>query len=615
MDGNWTYRFFSPSALEPCGWMDRQLRLQAEGLCGHLDQVWPDIRDSRWIGGDREGWERVPYWLDGFINLAWLLKDKGLQQRACRYIEAILAQQQPDGWICPCADEERSHYDIWAAFLICKVLVHYENCTADPRVEEAVYRAMQRLYIHMENHSLFNWAAARWFECLIPLLWLYERRPEPWMKDMAACLKMQGFDYDGLLKHWPYHSPQEKGRWNLMTHVVNLAMALRSEALYCAMMGTEDTGFASRMLETLLQDHGMPIGHFTGDECLSGNDPTRGTELCGVVEAMYSYEVLLALTGEDRWTDQLEKLAFNALPAAISPDMWTHQYDQMSNQIQCSQLSRIHFQTNNHEAHMFGLEPHFGCCTANFGQGWPLLARTSILKSENGLAVGAIVPCRLNTVIEGVPVICTIETNYPFNDGYRVVVKTESPVRFELSLRIPAGAKNAYVDKRKMESQLRCCISRVWEGEQTIDVRFSYDAVMEDWADGMAYAARGPLVFALPIGERWERREYSRDGVERKYPYCDYEIFPTTAWNYAFADDELEWIYTVDGDMSFSPEHRMARLRARVQPIDWPAEDGICRAYPGSAEAVGPVQDVDLIPYGCTNLRMTVLPLAEKKKS
>ena len=62
--------------FRPQGWLKRQLEIQAEGLSGHLDLIWPDIRDSKWIGGDKEGWERVPYWLDGFIPLAYLLEDE-----------------------------------------------------------------------------------------------------------------------------------------------------------------------------------------------------------------------------------------------------------------------------------------------------------------------------------------------------------------------------------------------------------------------------------------------------------------------------------------------------------------------------------------------------------
>jgi hypothetical protein len=70
---------FPANELKPTGWLHRQLRIQADGLSGNLDKIWPDVRDSAWIGGDRDGWERVPYWLDGFIPLSWLLDDEDMK--------------------------------------------------------------------------------------------------------------------------------------------------------------------------------------------------------------------------------------------------------------------------------------------------------------------------------------------------------------------------------------------------------------------------------------------------------------------------------------------------------------------------------------------------------
>ena len=75
--------------IRPEGWLRRQLEIQAAGLSGNLDKLWPDVRDSAWIGGSREGWERVPYWLDGFIPLAHLLKNPDLMDRANRYVQAL----------------------------------------------------------------------------------------------------------------------------------------------------------------------------------------------------------------------------------------------------------------------------------------------------------------------------------------------------------------------------------------------------------------------------------------------------------------------------------------------------------------------------------------------
>jgi hypothetical protein len=47
-------------SVRPEGWLKRQLNIQAAGLSGHLDEIWPDLKDSAWTGGpDRLG-ELIP---------------------------------------------------------------------------------------------------------------------------------------------------------------------------------------------------------------------------------------------------------------------------------------------------------------------------------------------------------------------------------------------------------------------------------------------------------------------------------------------------------------------------------------------------------------------------
>ena len=145
------YNFFSPIQITPQGWLRDQLVIQAKGLAGNLDKMWPDVRDSAWIGGDREGWERVPYWLDGFIPLAFLLRDEDMIARAEKYITSILDRQQKDGWIAPCAPEARSTYDPWSLLLIGKVLAMYCEFTRDlpekkdlwKRTDKGLLKAME----------------------------------------------------------------------------------------------------------------------------------------------------------------------------------------------------------------------------------------------------------------------------------------------------------------------------------------------------------------------------------------------------------------------------------------------------------------------------------------
>ena len=54
----------------------------------------------------------------------------------------------------------------------------------------------------------------------------------------------------------------------------------------------------------------------------------EGTELCAVVEALFSLQQASPRDGGVALADRLERIAFNALPATFSADMWSHQYDQ-----------------------------------------------------------------------------------------------------------------------------------------------------------------------------------------------------------------------------------------------------------------------------------------------
>ena len=151
-------------------------------------------------------------------------------------------------------------------------------------------------------------------------------------------------------------------------------MMLKTAALVFRLTG-DPSEFArtNRMLDLLDRFHGTVTGIFTADECLNGKSPIQGTELCAVTEMMYSLEHLTAASGDGAYADRLELLAFNALPATISPDMWTHQYDQQVNQIACVTMQNAPFSTNSGESNLFGLEPNFGCCTANMHQAGPNL--------------------------------------------------------------------------------------------------------------------------------------------------------------------------------------------------------------------------------------------------
>ncbi len=609
------FQFLRMHEIRPEGWLLNQLKIQASGLSGNLDKFWPDIKDSKWIGGEADGWERVPYWLDGFIPLAWLLENDDMKTRVKHYINYILTHQEPDGWLCPKISDSRSRYDMWGLFIILKVLVVYYDATEDERVEIAVYKALRSLDRHIDASTLYNWAQARWFECLIPIWWLYERRPEEWLLRLAIKLQCQGFDWLSFFENWSYKAPDTRGRWGLMSHVVNNAMMLKSGALLWRMTGDEKhLHSAETAVELLDKFHGMVTGVFTGDECLAGNSPIQGIEVCAVVEYMYSLEHLLSLTGRVHWGDRLEKIAFNALPAPFTPDMWAHQYNQQVNQVQCSRQKKPVFLTNSGEASIFGLEPNCGCCTANFGQAWPKLTQSAFMRSSDGLVAAVYVPCSVHTRINNIGVHITVITDYPFRDTVTFKVRSESPTKFSLWLRVPEWTKDATVALEEKLIPLKTGVfhrlERSWHEETVLTLHFPMKPKLIQRPNDLYSITRGPLIYSLPISERWER--INQDLPLREFPHCDYEASP---WNYGLCLDPAnpgEGMGLDElpiGDCPFSPEGAPVKMHVCGKRVAWDMENGAVTPAPGMETISDNIEELTLIPYGCTNLRITEMPI------
>src|SRR5471032_3261071 len=180
-------------AIRPRGWLQHQLQLQAAGLCGHLDEFWPDVSQSGWIGGPGEGWERGPCWLDGLVPLAFGLDDAVLIAKARHWVEEILARQGEDGWLGPrqqaggATDNEAPRdLDVWPLFIVFKALTQWAEATGDARIEPALMRALRCIDSLLQVQPLTSWARMRWFELLLTIQWLYQRNGQPWLLQLAT---------------------------------------------------------------------------------------------------------------------------------------------------------------------------------------------------------------------------------------------------------------------------------------------------------------------------------------------------------------------------------------------------------------------------------------------
>jgi hypothetical protein len=123
------------------------------------------------------------------------------------------------------------------------------------------------------------------------------------------------------------------------------------------------------------------------------------------------------------------------------------------------------------------------------------------------------------------------------------------------------------------------------------------------------------LVFALPIEAEYKMLEFTRDGVERKFPYCDYELSPKSEWRYGFAGATLE-VVELDGcDVPFSEKQPSLALKASMARVDWDFEDGydnVSAEKPRSDRAIAAPEEKLPIPYGATMLRVTEMVKVKK---
>ena len=170
--------------------------------------------------------------------------------------------------------------------------------------------------------------------------------------------------------------------------------------------------------------HGFRMGCSAVTSTLREQILARPTELCAVVEAMFSFEQAFAILGDPRIADRLEKVSYNALPGTLSNDMWSHQYDQQPNQVACTRAHR-QWSTNGPDSNLFGLEPNFGCCTANLHQGWPKLVSSLWMATPDGVLVTpAYAPSRVQVKLAGADIAIDEETEYPFRGKAEFTIHT-----------------------------------------------------------------------------------------------------------------------------------------------------------------------------------------------
>jgi hypothetical protein len=404
--------------VKPSGWLKSQLENQSEGLTGNLDDFWPDLVNSSWRGRNGEAWERGPYYLDGLVPLAYLLNDERLISKVKNWIEPIIASSSDTGWYGPAKNKDR-----WPLAVANKVLMQYYEATGDKRALNVLTKYFRYLHDSKPDWPDNEWRGVRAMENAVTGYWLYRQTGEPWILETITSIQKNSSDWTTYYEKFPWDSaavadkkiPLNWGPDGLTAHVVNNAMAIKYPGLWYQQ--SKDERFKKAVFSGIKKydlNHGQAGGRFSGDEHLAGKNPGHGSELCSVVEYMYSLEELYAILGDNTLADRLEILAYNSLPGTTTPDMWAHQYDQQANQVLVS-VAKRDWTTNGDYSNIYGLMPDFACCLANMHQGWPKYVESMwMATNDNGLALVTYGPSTVKARVgNGIEVTINEETDYP----------------------------------------------------------------------------------------------------------------------------------------------------------------------------------------------------------
>jgi len=609
-------------AIELHGWVRRQLELQADGFHGNLTEISRFLikEGNAWLspaGEGQHGWEEPVYWLKGFSNCGYVLRNERMISESKIWLEAALQSRKADGWFGPdkgrkgAATRLEGREDLWPNMIMLFCLQNYYEFTGDKRVIELMTNYMKYLTTVPEERFLVGyWPRMRGGDLLYSVYWLYNRTGDAFLLDLAEKVHRRTAEWEKDVINW---------------HNVNMSQGFGEPAtFYMQSKNPNHLQAAERNWLKIRDMYGqVPGGMFGGDEnCRPGfTGPRQAVETCGMVEMMLSHEILLTITGDTKWADRCEDVTFNSLPAAFTPDLKALHYLTAPNMILCDRHNKSPGLQNGGAMLLFDPHSH-RCCQHNAGHGWPYYAEHLWMATPgNGLAAVLYAPCQVTAkVSDGTEITIVEKTRYPFDEKIKLTIATAKPVRFPLYLRVPGWCKKPELQINGASSSVRAhsssyyVIDRRWTGGDTVELTLPMDITLTKWTKNKDSISvnRGPLTYSLKIGEK-----YVRQGGTDKWPA--WEIHPTTAWNYGLVLNEAEPASSFqvvqkawpNDNQPFEATAAPIELRAKAKKIPaWQKDHlglvGELQQSPAKSE--GPAEAVTLIPMGCARLRISAFP-------
>ncbi|KAI0825775.1 hypothetical protein BC629DRAFT_1586645 [Irpex lacteus] len=621
-------------AVKPSGWLYDQVMVQVNGLAGHEHDFYDYVAQTDWTGGNSyysSLEEAGSYWFNGMVPTGVLVNDATIKSQTQAFLDYVLDHQDSTGWLGPEVNTTKPRY-LWGRYPFFFGAI--QMVEADPSQTDRVVTALHK-FVSLANtmlhkgEGLEEWTNTRWEDFVMVLQWLYDFHPdgqEDLLIDTMKMLKYTGDPWEDVFspKYFPTTAVENLNNpFPVLTwHGVNMAEGLKAlPATYRFTHNQSDLDAASTGWDLLFKYHGRPSGIYAADEYLAGLEAVRGTELCLVVETMFSGSYLYQVIGDPKFADRVERITYNALPATLTGDMWARQYLQQQNQIAAQNMTPNPFPEDGPYSNVFGLEPNYPCCTVNHPQGWPKFISNAFVTTPDDASLVHVYlgPFQTSvTLANGNKVTASVNTTYPFSDTLITTIKADKA--FTYYVRVPSwvskgaiavngGKASALAPKNGLHAV------RVSSGTTTLTLNLPADITIESRPNNSIAIHRGPLHYAFDIPR--DSKVLTRNGQQPLA--ADYQFEATADWQYAIDPSTLTFHPGTPTSKLPSPIFDSGKppftISVAACPIDWGvAGDKFAAAPPTNPACTGPAKNITLTPFGATKLRIGEFPTFKVSK-
>lgn len=636
-----------PGGVTAKGWIRDQLLRSKAGMGGHLDELEPNMianpyvnckTDEEWGAQIKAGWGAEisgNYWY-GLIELAWALDDAELKAKAEKWVNAVLANQRPDGYLGTYTEKDNlfDDYNAWGTNCGMRALLAYYEATGREDVLEAVHRCMLWFCDNWTGDRKTRYGGSAIIDSMgMCYAHTGDRRLLDFVNDYVEFMNRKDlykYSFNAMMENdLVYNSGHAAGYGMIVKLPVIAYMAGGNESYLKAGINAVRKAIG----KVVLPNGGISSNTEYICPVWSGTE----VEYCAFAFFNNSLIWLAQATGDPRYADWIERIVFNGAQGARRKDEKAIAYFSSPNQI---------FATE-HSTHSHGIGQAYApchpvsCC--------PVTSVWVVPDYVRGMGM---------TDREGNPYVCAYgpavirfgnltldeETRYPFRDAVRFTVSAGRPEKTAIHFRVPSWCGNAEfsVNGAKAAGDPQpgtyFAIEREWRDGDRIDVRFPMEVRVSRIDDSDAYShyplsvERGPLVYALPIPEIWTAiKGHPRTPLPEGWSWYDVTpvipVDPTgdvyeqmglrkynIGWNVAI-DEKLDPsdVGVIEIEGGFVWESPPVKLRL-------PGYKALYSYAPYIAKTFEPYQgpidvqaelELELVPYGCTNLRISHFPRAK----